>query len=352
MHRISHPNSGRSDRINDANGDAAEPLVPKTSAVMIEDATKAEDDPKWPLWIVILYYTLASGTLLVINKVAIVQLPAPTFVLLAQLVFSAAAVLLAHAFGAVAITKATPRQLMHFLPVVFGFLGTIYANIKVLQHSNVETFITFRSSTPLVLSFCDWAFLGRQLPNRRSWSALAVLLLSSAGFAYFDEGFVVDAYVWLIIWYVFFTFEGVWVKHMCDTVPMGNWARVYYANLMSSPLLALVLLVAKQERALLAATEWTIACAGPVLLSCVVGVAMSHASYLLRSHAAATTAAVVGIVCKLLSVSINLVIWDKHASAVQLAFLLTGIFAAAAYQQAPMRQPPKASDYGEVKAVG
>ena len=161
---------------------------------------------------------------------------------------------------------------------------------------------------------------------------------------------------------------------------MGNWARVYYANLMSAPLLAGVLLFSYQERALLAATKWTLWTAGPTLLSCVVGVAMSHASYLLRSHAAATTAAVVGIVCKLLSVTINLVIWcaarerrgpllvaaalrqwrcvrellgrracqrarppyprlplraghrDKHAGPLQLAFLFVGIFAAAAYK--------------------
>lgn len=327
-----------------------EPLVAKTVTIDDKAADLHVNDPRLPLWTVILYYTLASGTLLVINKVAIVALPAPTFVLLAQLIVSAGAVLVAHWCGAVTINKATPRQLMHFLPVVAGFLGTIYANIKVLQHSNVETFITFRSSTPLVLAFFDWALLGRQLPSGRSWGALGALLLSSAGYAYFDKGFVIDAYVWLFIWYIFFTFEGVWVKHMCDTVPMGNWARVYYANMMSAPLLAGVLLFAEKERALLAATKWTMSNAGPVLLSCIVGVAMSHSSYLLRSHAAATTAAVVGIVCKLVSVALNLVIWDKHAGPLQLGFLLTGIFAAAAYRQAPMRQPPKVSDFGETKA--
>jgi GDP-mannose transporter len=78
----------------------------------------------------------------------------------------------------------------------------------------VETFITFRCSTPLVLSFFDWALLGRKLPTARSWAALAALLLSSVGYAWFDKGFVVNAYAWLFVWYVFFTFEGVWVKHM------------------------------------------------------------------------------------------------------------------------------------------
>ncbi|KAI8462669.1 MAG: hypothetical protein J3K34DRAFT_527572 [Monoraphidium minutum] len=303
----------------------------------------------------VLYYTLASGTLLVVNKVAIVALPAASFVLLAQLLFSCVSVLAAHWVGAVVIQPATTRQLMHFLPVVLGFLGTIYANMKVLQHSNVETFITFRSSTPLVLAFCDWAFLGRALPCARSWASLSALLASSAGYAYFDQGFVVNAYAWLLVWYIFFTFEGVWVKHMCDTVPMGNWARVYYANLMSAPLLAGVLLLDRKEQALLAATKWTFPVVGPVLLSCVIGVAMSHASYLLRSHAAATTAAVVGIVCKLLSVTINLMIWDKHAGPLQLGFLLMGIFAAAAYRHAGAgdrlrragRKGWGASDFGE-----
>jgi GDP-mannose transporter len=270
---------------------------------------------------------VASGSLLVINKVAVVQLPAPTFVLAAQTAFSAAAVAAAHAVGAVTVAPATRRQLAHFVPVVAGFVGTIYANIKVLQHSNVETFITFRSSTPLILAFCDFAFLGRQLPSGRSWAALAALALSAGGYAYHDRGFVVNAYAWVVVWYAFFTFEGVWVKHVCDTVPMSNWARVLYANAMSAPLLAAGFLALRPERALVAAVEWRPAVLAPLLLSCAMGVAMSHASYLLRSHASATTAAVVGIVCKLLSVCLNLLIWDKHASGPQLAFLLLGLFA-------------------------
>jgi hypothetical protein len=35
----------------------------------------------------------------------------------------------------------------------------------VLVYSNVETFITFRSSTPLVLCIFDYLFLGRELPG-------------------------------------------------------------------------------------------------------------------------------------------------------------------------------------------
>ena len=54
--------------------------------------------------------------------------------------------------------------------------------IPYLLHADVETFITFRSSTPMVLSVCDYVFLGRQLPNARSWACLVVLVLGSIGY--------------------------------------------------------------------------------------------------------------------------------------------------------------------------
>ena len=84
-----------------------------------------------------------------------------------------------------------------------------------------------------MLSFCDWALLGRQLPTRRSWAALTALLLSSAGYAYFDRGFVVNAYVWLFIWYVFFTFEGVWVKHMVSVALQPPESYVAHVSAVS-----------------------------------------------------------------------------------------------------------------------
>ena len=140
------------------------------------------------------------------------------------------------------------------------------------------------------------------------------------------------------MWYVFFVGEGVIVKNLCQTVPMDNWARVFYGNAMSVPVLAIMFAALRKEQAVVAAANWaSAAVSGPLLLSCAMGVAMSHASYLLRSCAAATTAAVVGIVCKLVSVALNIAVMDQHATGVQLAFVLLGIFAAAFYRQAPLR---------------
>ena len=44
-----------------------------------------------------------------------------------------------------------------------------------------------------------------------------------------------------------------------------------------------------------------------------------------------------GNVCKVTSVLINILIWDKHASMMGIGFLLACLVAAAAYQPAPLR---------------
>lgn len=64
--------------------------------------------------------------------------------------------------------------------------------------------------------------------------------------------------------------------------------------------------------------------------------------YLMRSNVSATAGVVVGVVCKLGSVVLNLLIWDQHASPVQLAFLVLGLAGGSLFQQAPLREkPPK-----------
>eukprot|EP00967_Tisochrysis_lutea_P041866 scaffold50352_cov15-Tisochrysis_lutea.AAC.1 len=58
-----------------------------------------------------------------------------------------------------------------------------------------------------------------------------------------------------------------------------------------------------------------------LILSCSVGLGMSHSSYCLRENVSATLFTVVGIVCKLITVAINFAIWGKHTSAWGAGFL-------------------------------
>lgn len=295
--------------------------------------------PTGHLGVAIGYYSVCSSTLLIVNKVALHFFPAPVLLLSFQLWFAVVFVYLLHGMGTVRVDRLQWSTALKFAPVVVSFLGTLFANAKVLQYSNVETFITFRSSTPLVLCVCDYLFLGRELPSVRSLACLICLIASSCGYVLVDHAFDVRAYSWLAVWYVAFTAYEVVVKHLCDTVNADNWTRVVYTNAMAATLLAIAIPFTGNEHALLSSVPWKSAATSTSLLaSCLIGIGVSHSAYVMRSACSATMSAVVGIVCKVITVLINMVIWDKHASSTELIFLSLGLLAGACYEQAPLRK--------------
>jgi GDP-mannose transporter len=301
----------------------------------------------WPshVSLAIGYYSLCSSCLLIVNKVALHLFPAPVFLLSLQLWFAVAFIYALVGLGLLQIEPLRWRTAAKFAPVVLSFLGTLFSNAKVLQFSNVETFITFRSSTPLVLCVCDYLFLGRHLPSARSLVCLLGLLVSSAGYALVDHAFDIRAYTWLAVWYVSFTVYEVVVKNLCDTVAVDNWTRVVYTNAMGGAILAVAAgpLFLSKERVALAAVSWTTGGIATLLVSCLIGIGVSHSAYVMRSACSATLSAVVGILCKVLTVAINIALWDKHAKPIELAFLALGLLAGALYEQAPLRSTRSSS---------
>ena len=79
-----------------------------------------------------------------------------------------------------------------------------------------------------------------------------------------------------------------------------------------------------------------------VLCSCVIGVAISYLGWRARSLVTATCYTVLGVANKMLTVLVNMLIWDKHASLGGVLWLCVCLAGATAYQQAPLREDKKA----------
>ena len=90
-------------------------------------------------------YMLCSACLLISNKLAIHLLPAPSFILFAQLMGTVIVVQGANLLGYIKVDNLEMGKAIKFLPVALIFLLTIFMNMKSLQYANVETFMIFRS---------------------------------------------------------------------------------------------------------------------------------------------------------------------------------------------------------------
>ena len=286
----------------------------------------------------IVAYSVASSLLLVINKVTVNELPNPTFILLCQLLATAGCIQVFSKVGIInQVEDITAKTARPYFTVAIAFLGALYTNVKTLQYANVETFIVFRSSTPIVISIMDYVFLGRELPTAKSWASLLIILCGAIWYVYTDSHFEVRAYSWVLLWYVVFAVDQIYIKFIVDEVKLSAWGRAYHTNTLAVIPVMMIAFFAGEDKLILRSELWTFKAVFFLLTSCLVGVLMSYSSFLLRGLVTATSFTVVGTMCKIATVIINFLIWDKHASLHGIAALTCCILAGAAYEQSPLR---------------
>ena len=277
-------------------------------------------------------FMICSSTMLIINKLAITAYPAPSSLLFVQLFSSSVCIYVASTLGFIRLQVVSKSNLKSYVIVAMTFLAALFSNIKVLQYANVETFIVFRASTPLAISFLDYVFLGRDLPTFKSSVALLCLLLGSLSYVRSDSQFEVRAYSWVLCWFFVFCFDQIFIKYVVDAADVSPWTNSFWTNAAAVvPSLGLALMQAEYKVALNLSAIFFVS------MSCLVGVAMSVSSFQLRALVSATYFTVIGTVCKILSVVINYFMWDKHASVTGLASLGFCIISALFYEQSPSR---------------
>merc|ERR1712039_12481 len=228
-----------------------------------------------------------------------------------------------------------------FAPYVGSFVLSIYFNGKVLQYSNVETLITFRSCSPLAVSILDWAFLGRELPSLRSVAALLGVVCGAIGYVLCDSEFKMhglSAYGWVSVYLVVIIFEMTYAKHMITNVKFDSaiWGTVLYNNALAvGPMLLLA--VGSGELGRLDAVPMQPKSVVVLLVCSVLGICMNWSGWNCRNQISAAAYTLLGVACKLISVLLNVLIWDKHASPPGIAWLIVCVLSSTFYRQAPLR---------------
>ena len=137
----------------------------------------------------IIAYSLCSGTLVLLNKLILHQLPYPSLVVSFQLCAALVFIYGAKYSGKLQVDEIQWKFVVPYLYYIVLFSVGVYCNMKSLSMSNVETIIVFRALSPCLVAFLDAIFLGREYPSTRSWTGLGIIVLGAYGYASFDEKF-------------------------------------------------------------------------------------------------------------------------------------------------------------------
>ncbi len=235
------------------------------------------------------------------------------------------------------------RHLKAYSTYCVLFVGSVYASMKALEASNVETQIVFRSATPTVVAVLDWAFLGRELPSWKSGMALLAITAGAMAYVLTDSEFVVGgfgAYSWVSLYFIL----------ICTLMTLGKqmmsgpnklesiWSSVLLTNALSLPMLLAFSSVRGEFENIGEAVAETSAGQWAVILgSCVAGTLIGWAGWQCRTLVSATSYTLIGVVNKLLTVVMSVMFLDKHASSEGIMALCLCIAASTQYSQPPLR---------------
>ncbi|KAL5975243.1 GDP-fucose transporter 1 [Asimina triloba] len=304
-------------------------------------------------------YALCSSLLAVINKFAITQFSYPGLLTALQYLTSAAGVWILGRLGLLYHDPFVLDTAKKFLPAATVFYLAIFTNTNLLRHANVDTFIVFRSLTPLLVAVADTVFRRQPCPSKLTFVSLIIILGGAVGYVATDSAFTLKAYSWALAYLVTITTEMVYIKHMVTNLGLNTWGFVFYNNLLSLMLAPVFWVLTGEYAEVFSAARsrsenWFDTTAFvAVALSCVFGFLISFFGFAARKAISATAFTVTGVVNKFLTVVINVLIWDKHASPFGLVCLLFTIIGGVFYQQSVSGGGPPPRDESTVsKQVG
>mmetsp|Transcript_62128 Transcript_62128/g.148180 ORF Transcript_62128/g.148180 Transcript_62128/m.148180 type:complete len:361 (+) Transcript_62128:249-1331(+) len=292
--------------------------------------------------VAILSYVTCSSLALVANKVVMFYLHMPGLVFCLQLSVTVAFVWFFAWLSFIEADALSYHNLRLFAPYMCSFTLSLYSNGRALDAANIETVIVFRACSPLFVSVLDWVYLGRELPGTKSLAALLGVVAGAIGYVLADGEFAMrglSAYTWVSLNLAGIVFEMTYGKFLISGVTFKSpvWGATLYTNTLAIlPMLMLALLTGEAGR--VETANATTGCLVWLGLSCVVGVGISWSGWNCRQKVSATVYTLLGVVCKFISVTLNIMLWDKHATKYGLMALSVCLISSSMYRQAPMRQ--------------
>lgn len=311
--------------------------------------------PKAEIIAAVISYSLCSASLVLVNKLILHFLPFPSLVIVVQLLAAIFLIYGGNFFGVMEIDEMKLEFLKPYLIYTVAFSTGVYTNMMCLSTSNVETVIVARALSPLIVSFLDAIFLGRELPSQRSLFALGMIVVGAMGYASTDEKFLyqgISAYCWPFLYLIVITFEMVYGKKIVKSVDFKTLSGpVQYTNLLGWPPMLMFasmggefdrLEVTLQQYGATSVIDYLFKLPSHVtalvILGCLVGTGIGYSGWWCRDKVSATSFTLIGVLNKCITVFMNVLIWDQHASPFGIASLFLCLIGGSFYQQAPMRR--------------
>eukprot|EP01038_Epipyxis_sp_PR26KG_P013465 gene13465-18061_t len=287
----------------------------------------------------VIAYTICSSPLLLANKIVLSYLPLPATVAFIEIV-SASCFLLFFSFCGGNVDRLEWKKIKIYCIYSLVFVAAIYTNMQSLLHNNLETLIIFRSNSPILILIFDYLFMDatKQQPlTFRSISSLGLVFFASGLYCITDDQFSLSNhksniskatetnnnngdffvnYFWVILYLICLTFEMTVGVKITASVKMDTpWGPILYCNLLAIvPMFTIAYLTGEFDNLDEKLSEMPANAAMMLTFCCIAGTLIGYTGWLCRSMISMTLYNMLSLINKLITLFLNLTVWNKHAS--------------------------------------
>jgi drug/metabolite transporter (DMT)-like permease len=191
----------------------------------------------------VLAFSLASVSMLLVNKAAVKACPNTTLLMLSQ---NSLTLLIMWGYARCSVKIKDFGHFKSWTPCAIIFCLNIYSSSQALQTVTVQTFSVFRNVNTLVTAFLEYITMGTSL-EIASLLSIAMVIFGSIVYAWNDLDFNVQGYSWCIIHICSMACYSILVKKTNDSLNLTAQEMSLYNNLISLPVFLLVLVATKAE---------------------------------------------------------------------------------------------------------
>mmetsp|Transcript_16003 Transcript_16003/g.40268 ORF Transcript_16003/g.40268 Transcript_16003/m.40268 type:complete len:329 (+) Transcript_16003:111-1097(+) len=290
----------------------------------------------------IVSHMTVSSTMLVLNKAVLAAIPLPTIVLLCQVGSSA---LILWVLGKAKVLQVDALEwstAKTFSLNALAFMALLFSNAKALESANVEAVVVCRTMSIFVTAYGDFKVLKSKALDVPSMLALGLVILGAVAYVMMDKGFVINNMGWVFVYGLVNASYPIVTKLVIASKEMTSWGRTYYNNIMTFivflPLAFVLGEWSKAYHSYSQGTSFNMPAFTLLIGSCIWGTAISFLGFLVLANVSATTFNLMGNTNKILTLAVNGMLWEKHASLQANMGLLLSLLGAALYAEARRRQ--------------
>eukprot|EP00043_Microstomoeca_roanoka_P024753 m.6656 g.6656 ORF g.6656 m.6656 type:complete len:314 (-) comp4887_c0_seq1:118-1059(-) len=296
-------------------------------------------------------YCLCSMVMIFTNKLVLAthDFSYPSVVLLFQ---SATAVLLLKALaltGAIELDAFSTSIVRKWAPVTVFFGLMLYTGSQTLVFLSIPVVTVFKNMTNLLIAYGDWHFFGQTVSTGVIFSFL-MMVVGSILTGFTDLEFNLPGYIWMSLNCVSQAAYVLYTRHAKTTTKLSEWGMSFYNNLLCIVLMAVSsVFTGELNEAMKYDQLGSPTFLASLILSGVVGTALSFTVFWVMSTTSPTTYSMVGSLNKIPITLVSIFFFHTEMSWKTMISIAIGLGAGIVYTQAKIEMK-KTQDASRVTA--